>query len=49
MEMIGVEDRFGESGSSWELSKVFGLTAEHIAKRAKELLGKSIDQEGILK
>jgi transketolase len=49
MEMIGIEDRFGESGEPWELTKVFGLTAEHIAKRAKELLGKSIDQEGILK
>jgi transketolase len=49
MDMIGVEDRFGESGSPWELTKVFGLTAEHIAKRAKELLGKSIDKEGILK
>jgi transketolase len=47
MDMIGVEDRFGESGEPWELTKVFGLTAEHIAKRAKELLGKSIDQEGI--
>ena len=49
MDMIGVEDRFGESGEPWELTKVFGLTAEHIAKRAKELLGKSIDKEGILK
>jgi transketolase len=49
MYMIGVEDRFGESGEPWELTKVFGLTAEHIAKRAKELLGKSIGQEGILK
>jgi transketolase len=49
MDMIGVEDRFGESGSPWELTKVFGLTAEHIAKRAKKLYGKSIDQEGILK
>jgi len=37
MDMIGVEDRFGESGSPWELTKVFGLTAEHIAKRAKGL------------
>ena len=37
MEMIGVEDRFGESGEPWELTKVFGLTAEHIAKRAKGL------------
>jgi len=37
MDMIGVEDRFGESGAPWELTKVFGLVAEHIAKRAKEL------------
>ena len=40
MEMIGVEDRFGESGKPWELTKVFGLTAEHITKRAKELYDK---------
>jgi transketolase len=37
MDMIGVEDRFGESGEPWELTKVFGLTAEHIAKRTKAL------------
>lgn len=37
MDMIGVEGRFGKSGAPWELSKVFDLTAEHIAKRAKEL------------
>jgi transketolase len=42
MDMIGVEDRFGESGSPWELTKVFGLTAEHIAKRAKELYDKKL-------
>lgn len=36
--MIGVEDRFGESGAPWELLKAFGLTAEHIAKRVLELL-----------
>jgi len=35
--MIGVEDRFGESGAPWELTKIFGLAAENIAKRAKEL------------
>ena len=40
MDMIGVEDRFGESGEPWELTKVFGLTAENIAKRAKELWNK---------
>ena len=38
MEMIGIEDKFGESGQSWELMKTFGLTSEFIAKRAKELL-----------
>jgi len=40
MDMIGVEDRFGETGAPWELTKIFGLTAEHIAKRAKELYEK---------
>jgi len=40
MDMIGVEDRFGESGAPWELTKVFGLTAEYIAQRAKELYEK---------
>jgi len=39
-DMIGVEDRFGESGQPWQLSKHFGLTAEHIAYRAKKLLGR---------
>jgi transketolase len=39
MDMIGV-DRFGESGAPWELIKVFGLTAEHIVKRAKKLYEK---------
>jgi len=37
MEMVGVEDKFGESGVPWELMKTFGLTAEHIAQRAKKL------------
>jgi len=40
MDMVGVEDRFGETGAPWELTKIFGLTAEHIAKRAKELYEK---------
>lgn len=44
MDMIGVEDRFGESGAPWELTKVFGLTAEHIVKRAKKLYEKKIDR-----
>jgi len=40
MEMIGVEDRFGESGAPWELTKVFGLTAEYIVRKAKGLYDK---------
>ncbi len=37
--MVGVQDRFGESGEPWELVKMFGLTAEHIAAKARDLLG----------
>jgi transketolase len=36
--MIGVADRFGESGKPWQLIKEFGVAAEHIAQKAKELL-----------
>jgi transketolase len=36
-DMIGVQDRFGVSGKPWELVQHFGLTAEHIAERAKHL------------
>ena len=35
--MIGVLDRFGESGAPWELVKEFEVSAEHIAAKAKEL------------
>ncbi len=35
---IGVKDRFGDSGAPWELIKEFGLSAEHIAQKAVELL-----------
>jgi len=37
--MIGVNDRFGESGKPWQLIKKFGLAAEHIVLKARELLG----------
>ena len=37
-DMIGVRDRFGESGQPWQLVKYFGLAAEHIVLKAKELL-----------
>lgn len=38
LAMVGVQDRFGESGKPWELVKLFGLTAEHMAEKAKSLL-----------
>jgi transketolase len=38
MTRVGIQDRFGESGEPMELVEYFGLTAPHIAKRAKELL-----------
>ncbi|MBM3266254.1 MAG: transketolase [Candidatus Sericytochromatia bacterium] len=39
-DMIGVDDRFGESGGPWELMRKLGLTAEHIAQRAMSLVSK---------
>ncbi|HET6455622.1 MAG TPA: transketolase C-terminal domain-containing protein, partial [Armatimonadota bacterium] len=39
-DMIGVPDRFGESGAPWELMQEFGLTAEFLAAKAQEILGK---------
>jgi transketolase len=38
MEMMGVNDTFGESGRPWDLMKAFGLSAEHIAERCKKLI-----------
>ena len=35
--MVGVMDRFGESGAPWELVKEFEVSAEHVAKEAKRL------------
>ena len=37
MGMIGVQDRFGDSGSPWELVKEFEISAEHIVTKAKAL------------
>jgi transketolase len=42
LSMVGVEDCFGLSGNPWELAQHFGLTAEHIAKRALDLLDKKV-------
>ena len=38
VEIIGVKDRFGESGEPNELLKVFGLIAEDIARAAKKVI-----------
>jgi len=38
IEMVGVQDRFGESGAPEELMKEFGLTAEDIKKAVKKVL-----------
>jgi len=40
LDMIGVKDRFGQSGAPWELMKLFGFTAEFIAQKAKDLINK---------
>jgi transketolase len=37
--MVGVKDRFGESGAPWELIKEFEVSAEHITQKAKEVMG----------
>lgn len=38
MRMVGMKDRFGESGNALELMKDFGLSAEGIVKAALEIL-----------
>jgi len=37
VKMIGVNDRFGESGAPWELIKEFGISAEYIAATARDI------------
>ncbi len=40
MEFVGIQDRFGESGSPAELMQAFGLTAEAIAAAAKKAIAR---------
>lgn len=40
IEFIGIQDRFGESGTPAELMQAFGLTAEHIVQAAKRAITK---------
>ncbi|MBN2054464.1 transketolase [bacterium] len=44
MGMIGVKDRFGESGAPWELIKEFEVSGEHIVEMALKLLKEQRDQ-----
>lgn len=39
-DMMGINDMFGASGSPWDLMKKFGLSAEYIAVKAKDLIDK---------
>ena len=36
-DVVGMDDKFGQSGALWQLMEKFGLTAEHIVKRAIKL------------
>jgi transketolase len=49
LDMVGVADRFGESGGPWELMIRFGLSAEFIAERSLKLLEKrpTVDESAI--
>jgi transketolase len=38
MKMVGIQDRFGESGEPWELLEVFHLTWKDIKKAVKEAM-----------
>jgi len=38
---IGIQDRFGESGSPDELFNYFGLTGEHIAKKVQDFINET--------
>lgn len=38
MKRVGTQDRFGQSGKPAELLKLYGLTAENIAKNVKDVL-----------
>ncbi|MGM0568459.1 MAG: transketolase [Elusimicrobiota bacterium] len=40
MDMVGVEDKFGESGAPWELMIYFQIVAESIAEKARLLIDK---------
>lgn len=40
LEMVGVEDVFGESGTAAALVEKYGLTKEHITEKAKKAIAR---------
>jgi len=40
MARVGIEDKFGQSGVPDELLKAYGLTAENIVQKAKDVIGR---------
>ena len=40
LEMVGIEDVFGESGTAAALVEKFGLTKEHLADKAKRAIAR---------
>ncbi|MFQ5911480.1 MAG: transketolase family protein, partial [Thermoplasmata archaeon] len=40
MRIIGVEDRFGESGEAFELLEKYGLTSQNVLKAAMDVIGR---------
>jgi len=38
MRFVGIQDRFGESGTPEELFEEFGLTANHIVAAVEDVL-----------
>ena len=43
MEFVGVDDRYGESGRSYEVLDALGLTADHIAAAARTAIARKSD------
>ena len=40
VEMVGVDDRFGESGTPDELMAMFGLDKEHIVEACRKAISR---------
>jgi transketolase len=47
IEMIGIQDRFGESGELSQLMEIYGLTSSHIADAAKRVFKRRDPSERI--